>query len=89
MFFIPVWVSNVILLVTCVMSALQHVRLKRENPITNIQFFMMFFTMAMIWIVAVYDDGVWISLGFFLMSAVCLIVMLREQRKMPPLKLFG
>jgi Ca2+/Na+ antiporter len=89
MIFIPVWISNVILLIACVWSAIQHTLLRRANPVTNIQFFIMIFTIVMMLGVVFYNNvNPWLSLGFFLIAVVCLGVTFRQQRMMPPMKPF-
>jgi len=66
MFFIPTWISNVLLLVTCWLSGFQLVQLKRANPVMNIQFVMIVFSMLMVLIVALYNrTNPWLSLLFF------------------------
>lgn len=90
MFFIPAWCSNVLLLITCYLSGFQHVQLKRANPVTNIQFFMMAFSLIMIWVIAVYaSSDAWLSVGFFLLAVGCLALMIRQHRMLPPMKPFG
>jgi Ca2+/Na+ antiporter len=89
MFFIPIWVSNVLLLIACVLSGIQHMLLRRPNPVTNIQFFMMIFTMVMVLVVALYNkESPWLSLGFFLTAVGSLALVIRQQRMMPPSKPF-
>ena len=86
MFFISPYITNVILLVTIVLSGLQHVRLKRDNPVTNVQFGMMTFCMALIVVVALYDrTDPWLSLAFFIVAVGCLVMMLRQHRMLPPM----
>ena len=81
---IPGWISSVVFLVTCYVSGFQHVRLKRVNPIMNLQFFMMAFALAMIWVNAVYDhDMPWLSLGFLLLAVGSLSLMIYQFRRMP------
>ena len=64
MIFIPAWVTNVLFFVTFYLSGFQHVQLRRPNPITNLQFFMMAFSLLMIVIVALYNrTNPWLSLG--------------------------
>jgi hypothetical protein len=87
MFFIPAWISNVLFLVTCYLSGFQHVQLRRQNPITNIQFFMMGFSLLMILIVALYNrESPWLSLVFFLIAVGSLGLMIRQHRMLPPMK---
>jgi len=89
MIFIPAWISNTLLLVACVLAGVQHVRLKRPNPVTNIQFVMMVFSMAMVLVVAFYNqENPWLSWAFFLIGAGSLAVIIRQQRMMPPMKPF-
>jgi hypothetical protein len=89
MFFIPTWISNVMFLITCVLSGWQHSKLRRANPITNLQFAMMIFSMAMVLVVALYNrTNPWLSLAFFLIAAGCLAFTFRQQRMLPPGKSF-
>ena len=89
MFFIPAWISNIMLLVTCVLSGYQHAQLRRPNPVTNIQFCMIVFSMAMIVIIALHArTNVWLSLGFFLIAAGCLGFTIRQDRMLPPIRRF-
>jgi hypothetical protein len=89
MFLIPWWLSNILLLTTCVLSAIQHVLLRRPNPVTNLQFFMMGFTLLMILIIAWNRTrNPWLSLAAFLIAVGCLGLMIRQQRMMPPTKSF-
>ncbi|HEY0185543.1 MAG TPA: hypothetical protein VGC09_22300 [Rhodopila sp.] len=87
MFFIPAWISNILLLITCYLSGFQHVQLRRPNPVTNIQFFMVAFCLAMIVIIALYNRvNPWLSLVFFLTAITCLGYMIRQMRMLPPRK---
>ncbi len=85
MFFVSPYITNVILLVTIVLSGVQHARLKRHNPVTNVQFGMMVFCMTLVVVVALYNRAEpWLSLAFFTVAVGCLMIMLRQQRMMPP-----
>jgi hypothetical protein len=87
MIFIPSWVTNVMLLITCWISGFQLVQMKRANPVTNIQFVMIVFSMLMVLITALYNKtNPWLSLVFFLIAAVNLTVTIRQLRMMPPMK---
>jgi hypothetical protein len=87
MFFIPAWISNVLLLITCYISGFQHVQLRRPNPITNLQFFMMAFSLVMMVVVTMYNrENRWLSEAFFLIAVSCLGLMIRQFRMLPPMK---
>jgi hypothetical protein len=89
MFFIPAWISNVLLLIACVLSGWQHSQLRRPNPITNVQFATMVGAILMMLVVTLYrPDNAWPSVAFFLIAAGCLLSTVRQQRRMPPNKLF-
>ena len=89
MFFIPAWITNFLFLITCYLSGFQHVQLKRANPITNIQFFMMAFALVMVLIVALYNrENPWLSLGFLVIAIASLGLMIRQHRMLPPLRRF-
>jgi hypothetical protein len=89
MVFIPAWITNILFLITVYLSGFQHVQLRRPNPVTNIQFFMMVFSLAMIVIVAFFNRvNPWLSLAFFITSVVNLGVMIRQHRMLPPMKVF-
>ena len=89
MIFIPIWITNILFLATCVLAGYQHNRLQRENPITNLQFVTMVFSLAMV-VVLVVSKGFnpWMSVVFFLAAASVLLMTLRQQRMLPPNKLF-
>jgi hypothetical protein len=89
MIFIPAWISNSLLLITCYLSGYQHMRLRRPNPVTNLQFGMIVFSMVMILIIAVYaKTNAWLSFGFFVLAAGCLGFMIRQHRMLPPSRKF-
>jgi hypothetical protein len=73
MVFIPTWIINILLFGTFVLTYIQHWRLGRRNPLTNIQFVMMVFLMTMILVVTLYNrNNALLSLGFFLTDALSL-----------------
>lgn len=89
MFYIPGWISNTLLLVTCYLSGYQHVQMKRPNPIMNIQFLMIIFALAMILVITLYGrTNPWLSLAFFLVAVGSLALMIRQHRMLPPNKMF-
>jgi hypothetical protein len=89
MFFIPGWISNILLFITIVISAIQHVVLKRANPVTNLQFFMIAFALVMILVITFHNrDNPWLSLAFFAIAAGSLAYMIRQQRMLPPSRAF-
>jgi hypothetical protein len=89
MFFIPIWIPNVLLLFTCVLSCFQLVKLARPNPVTTLQFVMTLFCMLMVLVIIFYDtDNPWVSLLFFLIAAGSTALMIRQQRMLPPSKPF-
>jgi hypothetical protein len=87
MFFIPTWLSNVLLMITIYISGFQHVQLRRKNPVANLQFVMMAFSLLMILLIALYNrESPWLSLAFFAISVLSLALMVRQFRMMPPLR---
>jgi hypothetical protein len=87
MFFIPAWVTNVLFMITVYLSGFQHVQMRRANPVTNIQFFMIAVSLLMMLVVAFYNrESPWLSLAFFLIAVCCLGVMIRQHRMLPPMK---
>jgi hypothetical protein len=89
MIFIPAWISNALFLITCYLSGYQHMRLRRPNPVTNLQFGMIVFSMVMILIIAVYAKAnAWLSFGFFVLAVGCLGFMIRQHRMLPPSRKF-
>jgi hypothetical protein len=89
MFFIPTWVPNVLLLVTCWLSGFQLVQMKRANPVMNIQFIMIVCSLLLVLIITLYNKtNPWLSLLFFLIAAGNLGVMIRQHRMLPPMKPF-
>lgn len=89
MIFVPAWITNILYLLTFCISAFQHWQLKRPNPVTNIQFFMMVFCLAMMLTVTLYNrENPWLSLGLFLAAMAGLELMVRQNRMLPPMKPF-
>lgn len=89
MFFIPVWITNILFLATFYLSCFQHVQLRRPNPVTNLQFFMMASSLLMILVATLYNrENPWLSLGFLLTAAASLALMVRQHRMLPPLRSF-
>lgn len=89
MIFMPAWITNILFLVTIYLSGYQHVQLRRPNSVTNIQFLMMAFCLAMIVIVAFYNRvNPWLSLAFLVTAVTCLGVMIRQHRMLPPTRAF-
>lgn len=89
MFFVPAWLTNILLLITCVLSAFQHWRLDRPNPVATLQFGMIVFAMLLILVVAFCNSiNPWLSLVFFLVAAACLAYIIRQHRMLPPTKSF-
>ena len=86
MIFIPIWITNFLLLGTCWLSGYQLVQLRRTNPILTIQFAMVVFCLPMAAIIARYNKMMnpWLSLAFFLIAVINLTVMLRQHRLLPP-----
>jgi len=91
MILIPGWIPNILFFLTCVLAGYQHSRLKRDNPVTNLQFIMMVFSLLMIVAAVIYNrfhTNPWVSLAFFILSAGSLLVIIRQQRMLPPKKSF-
>jgi hypothetical protein len=87
MFFVPIWITNFLLLGTCWLSGYQLVQLRRANPIPTIQFFMVLFSLLMVVLAALYNKvNPWLSLAFFLIAVTNLTVMIRRHRLLPPRK---
>jgi len=89
MFFVPTWIPNVLFLGTFYIACFQHVKLKRRNPVTNLQFVMMAVSLLMIIVTALYNrTNPWLSDGFFVASVLGLVLMFRQNRYLPPMKTF-
>jgi hypothetical protein len=90
MIFIPIWITNVLLLVSCVMANFQHWRLNRENPFTTLQVGIVVFSLIMVVVVVVYTlnhRDPWMSLVFFLIAVGIFGLTFRQFRMMPPVKI--
>lgn len=89
MFFVPGWLTNILLLITCYLAGYQHVQLDRPNPIKTLQFGVIIFSLLMI-LVVVFCNHInpWLSAGFFLAAAGSLAYMIRQHRMLPPRKSF-
>lgn len=89
MIFIPAWITNFLFLITCYLSGFQHVQLKRPNPVTNLQFVMMAFSLLMVVIVAFYNrENRWLSMVFLVTAVGSLGLMIRQHRMLPPSRHF-
>ncbi len=89
MLFVPGWISNVLFIITCYLAGYQHVQLRQANPVLNLQFLMIVFSLVMV-LVVVFCNRIdpWLSLAFFVISAGGLAVMIRQHRMLPPNKNF-
>nr|WP_294518026.1 hypothetical protein [uncultured Rhodopila sp.] len=89
MIFMPAWVSNVLFLITAYLAGFQHVQLRRPNPITNIQFIMCAFSLAMMLVVTFYNYvNPWLSLVFLVIAVASLGLIIRQHRMLPPRQQF-
>jgi Ca2+/Na+ antiporter len=87
MFFVPAWLTNAILLVTCWLSGYQLTQIRRANLVMNIQFVMIVFCMLMVLIVAMENRvNPWLSMAFLVIAVINLWVMIRQHRMLPPKK---
>jgi hypothetical protein len=88
---IPIWITNVLLLMSAGFAGFQHSRLNRENPFATIQFGIIVFAMVMVVTVVlstrVYSNP-WMSLVFFLIAAATFWFTVRQFRMLPPRKAF-
>jgi Ca2+/Na+ antiporter len=85
MVFVPAWIPNLMLLVSCVICAIQHLQLKRANPVTNLQFVTIVFSILMMLFIAFHRrTDPWLSWGFLLIATGTLVLTLRQNRKLPP-----
>jgi hypothetical protein len=89
MFFIPTWITNVLLLITCWLAGFQLVQLRRANPLTIIQFWMIAFSLLMMAVVSLNNrKSPWLSLVFFLIAVFNISLTIRQHRKLPPMRKF-
>jgi disulfide bond formation protein DsbB len=83
------YITNTLFMLVCIMSALQHYRHDRPNPVTNVQFAMIVFGMLMVLVVALCNDiNPWLSPAFLAIAVASLIFTIRQQRMLPPRKRF-
>jgi hypothetical protein len=83
---IPFWIPNVLFLVSSGIAGYQHSRLNRENPVTNVQFMVIVFSLLMMVVIVLYSRhhaDPWLSLAFFLIAAGTFYLTLRQQRMLP------
>ena len=84
---IPAWIINVLFLLTVFVAGFQHVRLRRRNPVLNLQFFTMAVGLFMIVITTLCNQmNPWLSLGFLGVAVASLALTIRQHRTLPPLK---
>ena len=84
MFFIPGWITNILLLATAVLS-IQLRRLYRPNPASAPQFWMTVFCLVMTLVVTfTARRDPWLSLGFFIIALGCMLFIFRQHRYLPP-----
>jgi hypothetical protein len=84
MFMVPGWIASTLFLITCYISGFQHTKLARRNPILNIQFIMMAFSLVMILLNVMYSyESPWVALGFLLVAVGSLSLMIHQFRRMP------
>ena len=91
MFYVPIWITNLLLLLSAIFAGFQHSRLNRENPLTTIQTGIIIFAMGMIVAVVLYTHAYpnpWVSLAFFLIAVVTFWVTVRQFRMLPPKRAF-
>ena len=89
MVFIPLWITNILLLITCWLAGFQLVKMQRPNPVTNIQFVMIVFCMLLVLVIVMNRiTDPWLSFGVFVIAASCLGTMIRQHRMLPPSKPF-
>jgi hypothetical protein len=85
MIFVPLWITNFILLGTCWLSGYQLVQLRRANPIPTVQFMMILFCLLVVLVGAIESKGKpWLSVVLLVIAIVNLVVMLRQHRLLPP-----
>jgi hypothetical membrane protein len=87
--YIPFWISNTLFLITCGIAGYQHSRLNRENPVANLQFALIVFSMLMVVVIVLYSrhhENPWLSLAFFVIAVGTLSLTIRQHRMLPPNK---
>jgi hypothetical protein len=88
MIVIPTRITNIVFLISFVLSACQHWWLNRENPATNLQFIVMVCSILMLLVVTLNRTDPWLSLAFFLIAVGSLALSIRQHRKLPPSRAF-
>jgi hypothetical protein len=89
MFFIPTWITNVLLLINCWLAGFQLVQLRRPNPLRVIQFWMIAFSLLMMAVVTLNNrKNAWLSLIFLLIAVFNISLSIRQHRMLPPLRKF-
>ncbi len=86
MFFIPIWIPNVMLLAACVLANYQQWKLNPENVLKTRQFKIVVFSLLTIVFIVIYTlkhRDPWISLVFFLIGLATLAVTMRQFRTLP------
>jgi hypothetical protein len=69
------------------LSAWQHVRIARVNPLTGIQLWMMLFCIVMMLVVNFLDrrnPNPWLTVLFFVIAVTTFLFALRQNRMVPP-----
>ncbi len=87
MIFIPIWIPNILLLVSCVLANYQQWRLNPDNVLKTRQFKIAVFSIVMVVTIVIYTLGhrdPWISLVFFLIAIATLVITMRQFHTLPP-----
>ncbi len=83
--FFPTWVANVLWMLTVYLAIFEHVRLRFDNPVANLQFIMIVVSLVMIILNTMYNrQSPWLSLGFVVIACASLLLMIRQLRRLPP-----
>jgi peptidoglycan biosynthesis protein MviN/MurJ (putative lipid II flippase) len=91
MFFIPIWIPNVLLLLSCILANYQQWRLNRENVFKTLQFAITIFSVTMIIFGLLFTRShrdPWISVAFFVVAIAILVITMRQFRTLPPNRAF-
>jgi hypothetical protein len=86
-FQIPIWIPNVLFLLSCVLSGYQYTRLHRTNPVTTIQFSNTIFCVIMVVVVTLYARSYHdprVSQAFFVIAVITFYLTFRRYRTLPP-----
>ncbi len=92
MFFIPIWIPNVLLLASCVLANYQQWRLNPENVVKTVQFGISVFSIVMIVAMVLFTlshRDPWISLIYLLVALGTLWFTIRQFRKLPAKRAYG